>query len=58
MLAQATLLGPVLRAFFGNQPIFALVISGASLLLAALSLARVHEHAAPPATAPFTPQVH
>ena len=57
-IVAATLLGPVLRAFFGNQPIFALVISGASLLLAALSLARVHEHAAPPATAPFTPQVH
>lgn len=42
-IVAATLLGPALRAFFGNQPIFALVISGASLLLAALSLLRVSE---------------
>ncbi len=57
-IVAATLLGPVLRAFFGNQPIFALVISGASLLLAALSLLRVQEHTAPADSASFSPQVH
>ena len=45
-IVAATLLGPVLRIFFGNQPIFALVLSGISLLLGALSLARVSEHGA------------
>lgn len=57
-IVAATLLGPALRTFFGNQPIFALVISGASLLLAALSLVRVQEHAAPADSASFSPQVH
>ncbi len=46
-IAAATLLGPALRHLFGNQAIFGLVISGASLLLAALLLARVHEPALP-----------
>lgn len=45
-IAAATLLGPALRHLFGNQAIFGLVISGASLLLAALCLARVREPAA------------
>lgn len=50
-IVAATLLGPVLRNLFGNQAIFGLVISGASLLLAALCLARVRE----PAQASATP---
>ncbi|MGN6222518.1 MFS transporter [Pseudoxanthomonas sp.] len=57
-IVAATLLGPALRGFFGNQPIFALVISGASLLLAALSLLRVQEHGASAEPAPFSSQVH
>lgn len=57
-IVAATLLGPVLQAFFGNQPIFALVISGASLLLAAVSLVRVREEAAPLDASPAFPQVH
>lgn len=55
-IVAATLLGPALRMLFGNQPIFALVISGASLLLAALSLVRVHE-AGTPGTAAAPTQV-
>ncbi len=42
-IVAATLLGPALRSFFGNQPIWALVISGASLIAGALCLVRVHE---------------
>lgn len=45
-IVAATLLGPTLRAFFDNQPIYALVISGASLIVGALCLVRVHEPAA------------
>jgi maltose/moltooligosaccharide transporter len=48
-IVAATLLGPVLRNLFGNQAIFGLVISGASLLVAALCLARVREPAIAPA---------
>lgn len=47
-IVAATLLGPVVRGLFDNQAIYALVLSGASLLLAALALARVEER---PATA-------
>ncbi|PNS08052.1 MFS transporter [Solilutibacter silvestris] len=42
-IVAATLLGPALRHLFGNQAIFGLVISGASLLVGALCLVRVHE---------------
>ena len=42
-IVAATLLGPALRAFFDNQPIYALVISGSSLIVGALCLVRVHE---------------
>jgi maltose/moltooligosaccharide transporter len=42
-IVAATLLGPALRGLFDNRPIFAMAISGVSLLLAALALARVHE---------------
>ena len=42
-IVAATLLGPVLRAFFDNQAIYALVISGASLVIGALFLFRVRE---------------
>ena len=42
-IIAATLLGPALRGLFDNQPIFAMAISGVSLLLAALALTRVQE---------------
>lgn len=42
-IVAATLLGPTLKTFFGNQPIFALVISGVSLIIGALCLVRVDE---------------
>jgi maltose/moltooligosaccharide transporter len=42
-IVAATLLGPVLKNLFGNQPIYALVISGASLIVGALCLLRVEE---------------
>jgi maltose/moltooligosaccharide transporter len=42
-IVAATLLGPSLRAFFDGQPIYALVISGSSLIVGALCLGRVHE---------------
>jgi len=45
-IVAATLLGPVLRSVFDSQAIFALVISGGSLVLAALCLVRVREPAA------------
>lgn len=47
-IVAATLLGPSLRVFFDNQPIWALVIAGASLVIGALCLAAVRE----PSTAP------
>lgn len=45
-IVAATLLGPVLRGLFDNQAIFAMVISGCSLVLAALCVARVEESSA------------
>ncbi len=42
-IVAATLLGPALRTFFNNEPIYALVISGSSLIVGALCLVRVHE---------------
>jgi len=48
-IIAATTLGLVLRVFFGGDPIFALTIAGASLLLAALCLAFVREPEAVPA---------
>ena len=42
-IVAATLLGPVLRNLFDNHAIFALVISGVSLIVGALCLVRVHE---------------
>lgn len=44
-IVAATALGPALRLLFDNRPVFALVLSGASLLLAAVSLVRVQESA-------------
>lgn len=44
-IVAATLLGPVLRNWFGNQPIHALVISGVSLIIGAACLVRVRESA-------------
>ena len=55
-IVAATLLGPALRAFFANEAVFALVISGASLLLAALALVRVREPAHTPV--PLASQAH
>ena len=40
-IVAATLLGPALRLLFDNRPIFALILSGASLLLAAFCVLRV-----------------
>ncbi|KRG71196.1 MFS transporter [Pseudoxanthomonas dokdonensis] len=42
-IVASTLLGPALRLLFDNQSIYALVISGLSLVLAALLLVRVEE---------------
>jgi maltose/moltooligosaccharide transporter len=54
-IVAATLLGPTLRMLFDGEAIFALIISGASLLVGALCLVRVHEpktaHAEPMAVA-------
>ena len=44
-IVAATLLGPTLRVFFDNQPIYALMISGASLIVGALCLVLVREPA-------------
>jgi maltose/moltooligosaccharide transporter len=53
-IVAATLLGPVLRVFFDNQPIYALIISGVSLIVGALCLVRVHEPEAEAAPIPAT----
>ncbi len=42
-IVAATLLGPTLRLVFDSEPIFALMISGASLIIGALCLFRVVE---------------
>ncbi|MEL1264796.1 MFS transporter [Pseudoxanthomonas putridarboris] len=57
-IVAATLLGPALRHFFGNQPIYALVISGASLVVGALCLARVREAAYQDTPTAHLQQVH
>jgi maltose/moltooligosaccharide transporter len=40
-IVAATMLGPTLRALFENRPIYALIISGTSLIVAALATTRV-----------------
>jgi len=42
-IVAATLLGPILTSVFSNQPIYALVIAGVSLIVGALCLVRVYE---------------
>lgn len=42
-LVAASLLGLLLHLFFGNQPIYALVIGGVSLIVAGLCVLRVRE---------------
>jgi maltose/moltooligosaccharide transporter len=42
-IVAATLLGPTLRLLFNSEPIFALMISGSSLIIGALCLFRVIE---------------
>jgi len=42
-LVAATLLGFLLKTFFGNQPINALVIGGISLIIAGICVLRVRE---------------
>jgi maltose/moltooligosaccharide transporter len=42
-LLAASVLGVLLRVFFHGQPIYALVLGGASLLVAGLSVLRVRE---------------
>jgi maltose/moltooligosaccharide transporter len=44
-LVAASLLGLLLKFFFGNQPIYALVTGGASLIVAGLCVLRVREPA-------------
>lgn len=43
-IAAALVLGPVVREVFGNYAIYALMLSGASLLLAAIFVLRVREN--------------
>lgn len=45
-IAAALVLGPLVREVFGQHAIYALVLSGASLLVAAACLVRVAEHPA------------
>ena len=47
-IVAATLLGPTLRVVFDNQSIYALMLSGASLILGAICLVRVQERAGQP----------
>ncbi len=54
-IVAATLLGPLLRHVFDSEAIYALVISGASLLLGALCLAGVREPAIEAEPLPATP---
>jgi maltose/moltooligosaccharide transporter len=54
-IVAATLLGPTLRLVFDNQSIYALLISGASLILGAIFLARVDETPSASAGTPRTP---
>jgi maltose/moltooligosaccharide transporter len=42
-LVAASLLGLMLKLFFGNQPVYALVIGGISLIVAGLCVLRVRE---------------
>jgi maltose/moltooligosaccharide transporter len=42
-LLAASVLGVLLRVFFHGQPIYALLLGGASLLVAGLSVLRVRE---------------
>jgi len=42
-IVAATLLGLVLRSFFGGEPIYALIIAGGSLVVGALCLVFVRE---------------
>jgi maltose/moltooligosaccharide transporter len=44
-LVAASLLGVLLKVFFGTQPIYALVIGGASMIVAGLCVLRVREPA-------------
>ena len=44
-LVAASLLGVLLKLFFGSQPIYALVIGGVSLIVAGLCVLRVREPA-------------
>ncbi|QSX79973.1 MFS transporter [Agrilutibacter solisilvae] len=50
-LVAASLLGVLLKVFFGTQPIYALVIGGVSMIVAGLCVLRVREPARQPAVA-------
>ncbi|GAB3372145.1 MFS transporter [Lysobacter rhizosphaerae] len=54
-LVAASLLGVLLKVFFGSQPIYALVIGGISLLVAGLCVLRVREPAPHAAVAAANP---
>ncbi|MEI7037969.1 MFS transporter [Fulvimonas yonginensis] len=52
-LLAASVLGLLLKTFFGNQPIWALALGGASLVVAGLCTLRVHEPEADPLPQPL-----
>ncbi|HEU0306398.1 MAG TPA: MFS transporter, partial [Lysobacter sp.] len=54
-LVAASLLGVLLKLFFGSQPIYALVIGGVSLIVAGLCVLRVREPARHAAVAAANP---
>ncbi len=49
-IVAATLLGPSLEIFFANKAIYALIISGSSLIIGALCMVRVHNRDLPQAS--------
>lgn len=54
-LVAASLLGVLLKLFFGSQPLYALVIGGVSLLVAGLCVLRVREPMPRPSAAAVNP---
>jgi maltose/moltooligosaccharide transporter len=54
-LVAVSLLGVLLKLFFGSQPLYALVIGGVSLLVAGLCVLRVREPASHVAAATANP---
>ena len=44
-MVAATILGFLVKQFFGNQPIYALIAGGMAMILAGLLTLRVHDEA-------------